>query len=291
MNRFSHTNHSRGRGISSAQAALLSRAIFDIPPRTRNLIALAGVAGIVVVAVGSLNGGSEQTIQVDKILHFTGYFILAFLFVLALRPVLYVPALLALVAGGFLIEVLQPYNGRQMDVADGIANTLGVAVGAFVALLVRGAFSYVRRELAVAQVKRNLMHFGPKSTILREGARVRTLYVIKSGEVKLSKMVDGKCVEFGQAQAGDVVGTLGVLLGMPQFCTVEAVSPTTVYRMELMELMNSAGGHEQPVGVVLRSLAENLRVVAERAAKNESQLQELTVATETHHEPQSDLWS
>lgn len=252
---------------------------------------MAGVAGIVVVTVGSLHGGSDQTIEVDKILHFTGYGILAFLFVMALRPVLYVPALLALVGGGFLIEVLQSFTGRHMDVADGVANTVGVAVGAFVALLVRGAYAYVRRELAAAQVKRNLMHFSPKSTILREGARVRTLYVIKSGDVKLSKMVDDKCIELGHAQTGDVVGTLGVLLGTPQFCTVEAVSATTVYRMELMELMNSAGGHEQPVGVVLRSLAENLRMAAERAAKNESQLQELALAAETHHEPNSELWN
>ena len=210
------------------------------------------------------------------------------MFVLALRPVLYVPGLLMLVGMGALIEYLQSFTGRSMDFADGVANTLGVAVGAVGRALIRGAYAYVRRELAVLQVRRNLMHFEPGGVILREGGRVRNLYVIKSGQVRLSKTVGDKSVELGHAQAGDVVGTLGVLLGIPQFATIEAVSPTTLYRMELRELMDSAGGREQPVGTVLRSLAESLRYVAERMAKTESQLEELTIATETHHDSEAD---
>jgi hypothetical protein len=127
-------NPSHGRGSSSLQLAFLSRSVFDVPPGTRRLIAVAGVAGIVVVTVGSLVGGSEQTIEVDKILHFSGYAILAFLFVLARRPTLYVPGLLMLVGMGALIEYLQSFTGRSMDFADGVATTLGVAVGAAAAL-------------------------------------------------------------------------------------------------------------------------------------------------------------
>jgi CRP-like cAMP-binding protein len=125
------------------------------------------------------------------------------------------------------------------------------------------------------------------SLILREGGRVRSLYVIKSGRVRLSKAAGDKSIELGQAAAGDVVGTLGVLLGIPQFATVEAVTRTTVYRMELMELINSAGGYEQPVGTVLRFLAESLRQVAERLVKSESLWEELAIATETHHDPEA----
>ena len=50
--------------------------------------------------------------------------------------------------------------------------------------------------------------------------------------------------------------------------------------------MDSAGGREQPVCTVLRSLAESLRYVAERMANTEAQLEELALATETHHDPQ-----
>ena len=249
---------------------------------------MAGAAGIVVIVVGSLVGGQDETIELDKVLHFSGYAILAALFVLALRPVLYVPALLLLVGMGFLIEYLQSFTGRSMDFADGVANTLGVAVGASVALLIRGAYAYVRRELAVLNVRRNLVHFEPGGLILREGGRVRTLYVIKNGQVRLSKQVGDKQVELGRAQSGDVLGTLGVLLGTPQFATIEAVAPTTLYRMELMELMDSAGGREQPVCIVLRSLAESLRYVAERMANTEAQREELTLATEAHRDQQDE---
>ncbi|MGE0758980.1 MAG: cyclic nucleotide-binding domain-containing protein, partial [Pirellulaceae bacterium] len=249
-------------------------------------IAVAGVAAIVVIAVGRLVGGREETNELDKLLHFSGYAILAGLFVLALRPVLYLPAMGLLVGMGFLIEYLQSLTGRSMDFTDGVANTLGVAVGAAVALLIRAAHSYVRRELAIQHVRRNLVHFDPGEMILREGGRVRTLYVIKNGRVRLSKRIGDKEVELGRGQSGDVLGTLGVLLGVPQFATIEAVGPTTLYRMELTELMDSAGGHEQPVCIVLRSLAESLRHVAEKMAKTEAQREELTLATISRGEPE-----
>ena len=53
MQPFTQHNESRRRGISSLQLAAHSRSDFDIPPRTRRLIAVAGAAGIVVIAVGS----------------------------------------------------------------------------------------------------------------------------------------------------------------------------------------------------------------------------------------------
>jgi CRP-like cAMP-binding protein len=254
--------------------------VFDIPPRTRRLIAVAGVAAIVVIAVGSLVGNKDQTIQLDKVLHFFGYAILAGLFVLALRPVLFVPTLLTLVGMGFLLEFFQSFTGRTMDFADGVTNSLGVAVGAAVGILIRGAYSYMRRELAVLRVRRNLLHFQPGGMILREGSRVRDLYVIKSGRVRLSRKAGDKQVELGDAVPGDVVGTLAVLLDAPQFATIEAVRPTSVYRLEVTELVESAGGHEQPVGAVLRSLAESLRLVAERMIRTEVKLEELMLITE-----------
>ncbi len=277
-----HHDRSRRRGISSLQLALLSRNAHGVPPRTRRLIAVAGASAIVVIVVGSLLGGKDQTIELDKALHFSGYAILAGLFVLALRPVLYLPALMIMVSMGFLIEYLQSFTGRSMEFSDGVANTLGVAVGAAVALLIRSAYLYVRRELALINVRRSLVHFEPGSVILREGGHVHDLYVIKNGRVRLSRKVGDREVELGRAESGDVLGTLGVLLETPQFATIEAVSRTTLYRMELSELMESAGGREQPVCTVLRSLAEGLRYVAERMVNTETQLEQLTLATETH---------
>jgi hypothetical protein len=49
------------RRISSQQMALLSGAVFDIPPRTRWLIAVAGAAGIVVVVEQGLFEGVVES--------------------------------------------------------------------------------------------------------------------------------------------------------------------------------------------------------------------------------------
>jgi len=72
--------------------------LLDIPGGTRNALILTGVAGLIVTIVASLEGGSGTTLEVDKILHFLGYAALAMVFVLALKPKIYLPALLGLMA-------------------------------------------------------------------------------------------------------------------------------------------------------------------------------------------------
>ena len=117
----------------------------------------------------SLVGNRPETIPVDKIIHFSGDSVLACVFVLGLRPVLFVPLLLTLVAIGMTVELLQTLTGRQFDLADQYANALGVAVGGAVGLLLRSGHAYLRHELATAQVRRRLHVFHPGGTIYRQG--------------------------------------------------------------------------------------------------------------------------
>ena len=67
----------------------------------------------------------------DKSLHFTAYFGLAAMATLALGPrrILYW-ALLGLVALGGVLEIMQQLTGRDGDIFDELANTLGVLCGA-----------------------------------------------------------------------------------------------------------------------------------------------------------------
>jgi VanZ family protein len=77
----------------------------------------------------------------DKALHFTAYFGLSGLAWVALRggrPGVY--AVLALIALGGALEIIQGYVGRDADIHDEIANALGALAGAsmgwiFLALL------------------------------------------------------------------------------------------------------------------------------------------------------------
>jgi VanZ family protein len=70
----------------------------------------------------------------DKLLHFTAYFGLAGLAVTATglrRASLFV--LLGLILLGGTLEILQGYTGRDPEVMDEVANTIGAVLGAIVA--------------------------------------------------------------------------------------------------------------------------------------------------------------
>ena len=151
----------RPRSLRSLQLAMRSLTVLDVPPRIRLLLIIAGMIGIGLIGMESLVGNRPETIPIDKIIHFSGYGVLACVFVLGLRPALFIPLLLTLVAMGMTIEFLQTLTGRQFDPADQYANTLGVAVGGAVGLLLRRGYACLRRELATAQVRRRLRVFPP----------------------------------------------------------------------------------------------------------------------------------
>jgi VanZ family protein len=71
----------------------------------------------------------------DKLLHFTAYFGLAAMAALSLksrRTLVY--ALLGLIAFGGALEIVQGFTGRDADILDELANTLGAVSGALVGL-------------------------------------------------------------------------------------------------------------------------------------------------------------
>jgi VanZ family protein len=240
--------------LDSDQLARLGGGVLDLPPRIRNLLLVAGLAGLVLVVVQSLVGRTEASLPVDKILHFSGYCILAIVFVLGLRPRLFVPALIGLIAVGVGIEYLQPLNGRTFDWSDAAANTLGVAIGGAVGLLVRA-------------VRRRQVHFRAGDVILRQDQPVREFFVVSRGMVALTRETDGASIELGHAGPGQVVGVLGVIRGEPQYCTVRATTKTSLVRMRFDQLFEFAGGKEAPVSAVLASMAEAICSLGDRISQ------------------------
>ena len=80
------------------------------------MILVGGLTGVVPITVASLMSGDESRIHVDKVIHFTGYATLSF--VLALRPILYVPGLIAMIALGFGIEYMRAFTVFAMEADD-----------------------------------------------------------------------------------------------------------------------------------------------------------------------------
>lgn len=93
---------------------------------------------IVLVTWGELTPSPPhlETHVWDKLLHFTAYFGLAGLAALSLksrRTLVY--AVLGLIAFGGLLEIVQGMTGRDADLLDEVANTLGAILGAFAGLI------------------------------------------------------------------------------------------------------------------------------------------------------------
>jgi hypothetical protein len=254
--------------VNDYQLALLSKSIFDIGPRTRFLFLMFGAIGIALAFMESLVGRQPQTIPLDKIIHFSGYFILSVTFVLALRPRWIVLSLVGLVAIGVAIEFLQRHTGRQFDVTDMVADAIGVVAGGIAGLAIRGIYAYIHKELAARRAHKRLFHFSPGEVLIREGDPIHEMYIVKSGQVRVLREANGREVPLGTLGAGEVLGVLGVVENRPQYATLVAVEPTTVYQMGLAELMESAGGSELPASLVLASLAKKVRLLADQLAQS-----------------------
>ena len=268
-----HEKSDKPESLKSIQLALLSQAILDIPPRTRFVLTLSGFSGIMIIIVESLVGGRGHTIHLDKILHFSGYAIISAVFILALRPRYFIPVLILLFSLGIIMEFLQSKTGRSPDMIDQLANVAGIGIGAGIGLIIRYVYAYIKTELAAMNARRSLVRYEAGEVILCEGDPIKKFYIIKKGHVQVTRKINGQPIVLTDLGPGEVIGALGVIEGTPQYTTVKAISEIQLYGMNLKQLMDSAGGKEQPVSTVLRALAAHLRDVIEKRAQAEARLE------------------
>ncbi|VGO17651.1 hypothetical protein PDESU_06252 [Pontiella desulfatans] len=248
------------------QLALISKSVFDIGPRTRTIMLMFGILGVTLALIRSLV--SHRDVPLDKIIHFSGYFILSATFVLALRPRYFIPGLLAVIGLGVVIEFLQRLTGRSFDPRDMIANTVGIACGSTAGLVARGIYAFISREVAARKAHQRLHNFAKGDTLIREGDPIEDMFIIKQGRVRALRNINGRDTEIATLGAGEVLGILGVVEHKPQYATLRALEPTVVYRMSMGELMESAGGDELPVSLVLSGLSSKVRALADQLSQS-----------------------
>lgn len=259
----------RNEGMTDYQLALISRSVFDVGPRTRVVILMFGLFGIAMAFMASLV--SHKNVPLDKVIHFTSYTILAGTFVMALRPVFFIPGLIGLVGMSVGIEFLQKYTGRSFDVHDMVANAGGVGLGGLLGLIGRGLFSLVSKEMAARKAQRNLVRVKKGAVLIREGDPIHEMYIIKEGRVRATRIVNGREVSLTTAGAGEVLGVMGVVEQKPQYATLRTLEDTVIYKMNMKELMESAGGDELPIALVMSGLSRKVRILADQAVRSGQQ--------------------
>ena len=260
-----HVGHPQRKLLSA-----VSQSFSDIPSWARGLLFVGGLSAVVVLTVSSLEGGKDYTLETDKVLHFGGYMTLAVMFVMAMRPAFYLPTLVILALLGFAIEVLQPFNSRTSDIFDAVANVLGLAAGTVLGLILR----VIGRVIATLHNQKRLQKqrcvYAAGDVIVRQGVASQQFYVIDSGEVELSREVDGQKQVLAKMGDGDVFGLLGVLQSKPQYATVVALGPTTVYTLGLDDLFGANDQGREPVKAVMKSMAKQLQTLADRVIEAEA---------------------
>jgi VanZ family protein len=105
---------------------------------------LLWIAAILVVVTGELIPGDSAPMRLldathisDKVFHFTAYLGLAFIPVLGFRLTRGIACAMVMIFLGVALEFIQRMVGRDLEIGDMVANTLGVLVGIGLALLAR----------------------------------------------------------------------------------------------------------------------------------------------------------
>jgi len=230
---------------------------------------VVGLMGMICAVIGSLMAKKGVAIEADKIVHFVGYNLLGALMVLGLRPILW-PLGMLLVAGmSAALELIQPLFGRSCDWGgDFVTNCLAIVAGSCLGMIARLAWSYIRTEMANAEIRKATVGFGEGQVIFKQGEPSDKFFIIRSGQVLLTREANGTTTELGKAGPGEVVGEMGVLQNLPRSATATAKGRVWLYGMTLADLTDKrSDGLDHPGTVVSRVLAQRLRQSMEKLDK------------------------
>ena len=230
---------------------------------------VVALMGMTCAVIGSLMAKKGVAIEADKIVHFSGYTLLGALMIMGFRPLLW-PLGMLLVAGmSAALEAIQPIFGRSCDWGgDFTTNCLAIVAGSCLGMMGRFLWSYIRTEMTNAEIRKATVGFGEGQVIFRQGEPSDKFYIIRSGQVVLTREANGATSEIGKAGPGEVVGEMGVLQNLPRSATATAKGKVLLYGMSLADLTDKrSDGQDHPGSVVSRVLAQRLRQSMEKLDK------------------------
>lgn len=263
-------------GKSSRPAAPARRQAgtpyLDIPPRIRNVLIVVALAGMICAVIGSLMAKKGVAIEADKIVHFAGYTLLGALMIMGLRPILWPLGLILITGMSATLEVIQPIFGRSMDFSgDFTTNCMAVAAGGGLGMLGRFIWSYIQTEMVNAGIRKATVGFGDGQVIFRQGEGSDKFYIVRSGQVVLTKESGGASSELARVGPGEVIGEMGVIQSLPRTATATAKGRCLLYGMTSQDLMDKrSDGQDHPGSIVSRVLAQRLRKANEKLEKYEA---------------------
>ena len=227
---------------------------------------VVGVIGMIAAIIGSLMATKGVAVEADKIVHFSGYTLMGAVMILGLRPLLWPLGMLLIAGVSAALEMIQPIFGRSTDWGgDFTTNCLAIVTGYCLGMIARFVWSYIRTEMTNAEIRKATVGFGDGMTIFRQGEPSDKFYIVRSGQVVLTREVNGVSSELGKAGPGEVVGEMGVLQNLPRSASATAKGRVWLYGMTLADLTDKrSDGQDHPGTIVSRVLAQRLRKSMEK---------------------------
>jgi hypothetical protein len=119
--------------------------------------------------------------------------------------------------------------------------------------------------MANAEIRKSTVGFGEGQVIFKQGEPSDKFFIIRSGQVLLTREANGTTTELGKAGPGEVVGEMGVLQNLPRSATATAKGKVWLYGMTLSDLADKrSDGQDHPGTIVSRVLAQRLRKSMEK---------------------------
>ena len=236
-----------------------SSQFLDIPPGTRYLIVLIGIAGILMVGMGSLSNGEPTLADPDKVLHFSGYLLLGCLFAVGLRTLYWLPAALLLIGMGVVLEYAQTFMGRNFEVDDMYVNALGVSAGFLIGMIGRRIYAYIQTEISDLTAQKQTFFIEKDEIIFNQGDPSDFLYVVLKGSVEIIRTThENKEMILGIVTPGEVFGEMGVIRNDFRYAAARAKENCALFVMSKAQLLYNVEGMQHPCIPVVHTLAKRL---------------------------------
>jgi CRP-like cAMP-binding protein len=225
---------------------------------------------MICAVIGSLMAKKGVAIEADKIVHFIGYSLLGCLMIMGLRPMLWVFGVLMVGGMSAALEAIQPIFGRSTDWSgDFVTNCIAVATGAAVGMIGRFLWAYIRTEAVNAGIRKATLGFTDGQVVFKQGDPSEKFFIIRSGQVVLTREANGVTKEIAKVGPGEVVGEMGVLQKLPRSATATAKGKCWLYGMTEQDLMDKrSDGQDHPGSIVSRVLAQRLRKMTEKVEQS-----------------------
>ena len=109
-------------------------------------------------------------------------------------------------------------------------------------------------ECQILTTVMGIRHLKDGETLVKEGDRDTTLFVLTAGKLAVSSIVGGKDVTVYNMKVGEVAGTRAFVDRAPRRATLKAVGNATVYTLEPEKFETLLDSHPRIVYKVMRGL-------------------------------------